>query len=158
MPYVIDGNNLIGASPDIALNDPEARSKIVYFIRKFQEKRQNKVLVVFDGAPDDAIHEDVRSKKFAIRYPQYGLSADDEIRRVLESYTSVRDVILVTSDRELKSFAKDKGIKTINSIEFYFELRRTYRQLGKREAKQKRIDTEVTPSEVDTWLKIFNQD
>lgn len=116
------------------------------------------MLVVFDGAPDDAIHEDVRSKKFAIRYPQYGLSADDEIRRVLESYTSVRDVILVTSDRELKSFAKDKGIKTINSIEFYFELRRTYRQLGKREAKQKRIDTEVTPSEVDTWLKIFNQD
>ncbi len=158
MPYIIDGNNLIGASPDIVLTDPEARNKISYFIRKFQEKKQNKVVLVFDGAPDNDIHEDVRSRKFTIRYPQYGSTADDEIRRILEVYTSLRDVILVTSDRELKSYAKDKGVKTVNSIEFYFELRRTYRQLGKHEASQKRIDTEVTPGEVDTWMKIFNQD
>ena len=66
-----------------------------------------------------------------------------------------KDVTLVTSDRELKNFAKKKGAKTVNSIEFYFELKRFNRFSGKKEESQKRINTALSDTEVDQWMKIF---
>ena len=51
MPYIIDGNNLIGSSRDISLDDKDAREKIVNLIRKFQESKNTKITVVFDGEP-----------------------------------------------------------------------------------------------------------
>ena len=158
MPYIIDGNNLIGASPDISLKDADARKKILHLILKFQENKNNNIIVVFDGEPDYSLQPGEMSKKFTVSFPQYGSSADDEIKKILKGYNNCRDVILVTSDRELKSFAKDEGVRIINSIEFYYELKRVYRLNGKKEAKQKRIQTELSPSEVDSWLKIFNQE
>lgn len=158
MPYIIDGNNLIGSSPDLSLHDLEARKKILFIIRKFQENKKNNVIVVFDGKPDDVLHKKLVTNKFTIQYPQYGSSADEEIKKILNNYINFKDVILVSSDRELKSYAKKKGARTINSIEFYFELKRIYRISGKREAKQKRINTTLSKGEVDNWMKIFNNE
>lgn len=157
MPYIIDGNNLIGSSPDISLEDSNSRKEIVAIVKKFQKKKNSKIIVVFDGEPDNFTSEENPTEKIVIKYPPIGDSADDEIKRILEGYTYFRDVILVTSDRELKNVAKKKGVKVINSIEFYYELKRVYRATGKIEMKQKRIDTKLSDGEVDQWLKIFDK-
>ncbi len=157
MPYIIDGNNLIGSSPDISLEDNNSRTEIVAIVKKFQKKKNSKIIVVFDGEPDTLSGEENPTEKIVIKYPPLGDSADDEIKRILEGYTYFRDVILVTSDRELKDIAKKKGAKVINSIEFYYELKRVYRATGRIEMKQKRIDTELSDGEVDQWLKIFDK-
>ncbi len=157
MPYIIDGNNLIGSSPDISLEDSNSRKEIVAIVRKFQKKKNSKVIVVFDGEPDTFSSEENPTEKIVIKYPPIGDSADDEIKRILEGYTYFRDVVLVTSDRELKDIAKKKGAKVINSIEFYYELKRVYRATGRIEMKQKRIDTELSDGEVDQWMKIFDE-
>ncbi len=39
MPYIIDGNNLIGSSPDISLEDNNSRTEIVAIVKKFQKKK-----------------------------------------------------------------------------------------------------------------------
>ncbi|MCK5220283.1 MAG: NYN domain-containing protein, partial [Candidatus Aminicenantes bacterium] len=52
MPYIIDGNNLIGSSPDISLEDSNSRKEIVAIVKKFQKKKNSKIIVVFDGEPD----------------------------------------------------------------------------------------------------------
>lgn len=158
MPYIIDGNNLIGSSPDIKLDDPEARRKIFEFIKRYQESRKNNIILVFDGEPDVSLHGNINSSKFTIRYPNMGESADEVIRKIMNGYHQFQDVILVTSDRELKTFARNKGAKTVNSIEFYYELKRTYRHSGKKEEKMKRINTRLSDTEVDQWMKIFDQD
>jgi predicted RNA-binding protein with PIN domain len=155
MPYIIDGDNLIGSSPDIALEDPEARSKLVHIIRTFQENRNNKVTVVFDGEPVHGVHREDFGSKFSVRYPVNGSSADDEIKEILGSFNHFKDVVLVTSDRELKTFARKKGARTINSIEFYFELKRISHISGKVEESRKRIDAQLSDREVDLWMKIF---
>jgi len=155
MPYIIDGNNLIGSSPDISLTDPEARPKIIYIVRKFQEKRKNNVVIVFDGEPENGVHQEDICAKFCVRYPRNGSSADDEIKRILGSFNHFKDVTLVTSDRDLKTFARKKGVKTVNSIEFYFDLKRISRISGKVEESQKRIDAQLSDREVDQWMKIF---
>ena len=156
MPYIIDGNNLVGSSPDIALEDPEARTKVLYIVKKFQENRKSNVIIVFDGHAGDGPGKKEETAKFSIVYPRNGNSADDEIKHILNGFEYFKDVILVTSDRALKTFAREKGAKTVNAIEFYYELKRFSRVHGKKEEKQKRIETELSDTEVDQWMKIFD--
>ncbi|MGD2089434.1 MAG: NYN domain-containing protein [Candidatus Aminicenantes bacterium] len=157
MPYIIDGDNVIGSSPDISLEDPKARPKLIYIIRKFQENKKNNVTIVFDGMPENGVHREEIGEKFCVRYPPPGSSADDEIKCILNTFNHFKDVILVTSDRELRSFAKKKGAKIINSIEFYFQLKRISRIHGKKEETKKRIDTQLSDTEVEQWMKIFER-
>ena len=157
MPYIIDGDNVIGSSPDISLEDPKARPKLIYIIRKFQENKKNNVTIVFDGMPENGVQREDIGEKFSVRYPPAGSSADDEIKRILNGFNFYKDVIVVTSDRELRTFAKKKGAKIINSIEFYFELKRISRIHGKKEETKKRIDTQLSDTEVEQWMKIFER-
>jgi predicted RNA-binding protein with PIN domain len=157
MPYIIDGDNVIGSSPDISLEDHKARPKLIYIIRKFQENKKNNVTIVFDGMPENGLQREDIGEKFCVRYPQTGSSADDEIKRILSGFNYFKDVIVVTSDRELRTFAKKKGARIINSIEFYFELKRISRIHGKKEETKKRIDAQLSNSEVEQWMKIFER-
>ena len=158
MPYIIDGNNLIGCAPDFSLSDPEARSKMISIIKKFQESKNTKVTVVFDGEPQGSELRNPINSKLTVVYPRYGLSADDEIKKILENYQHLKETVLVTTDRELKSFAKEKGAKTINSIEFYFTLKKAFVLHGKKEETLKRVNARVSQNEVEQWLKIFNSE
>ena len=157
MPYIIDGDNVIGSSPDISLEDPKARPKLIYIIRKFQENKKNNVTIVFDGMPENGVQREEIGEKFCVLYPHPGSSADDEIKRILNGFNYFKDVIVVTSDRELRNFAKKKGAKIINSIEFYFQLKRISRIHGKKEETKKRIDTQLSDIEVEQWMKIFER-
>jgi predicted RNA-binding protein with PIN domain len=157
MPYIIDGNNVIGSSPDISLEDSDSRGKLLGLVRKFQRRKKSKVIVVFDGEPEDFSHEKNPTEKISIKYPGFGNSADDVIKQILNGYNYFRDVTVVTSDRELKDVARKKGAKIVNSIEFYYELKRSYRASGEIEQKQKRIDTKLSEGEIDHWLKIFEE-
>jgi len=157
MPYIIDGNNLVGCAPDIALEDPDARSVVLHAVREFQASKKNNVIVVFDGGPDGGVRRQEMSSKFTVLFPRDGNTADDEIREILDGFNYYKDVVLVSSDRELKAYAKDLGAKIVNSIEFYFELKRHSHIHVKKEETQKRIDAELSDSEVDLWLKIFDE-
>lgn len=157
MPYIIDGNNLIGSTRDISLDDKDAREKIINLIRKFQESKNTKITVVFDGEPSGGLVKNPVSTKLTVVFPHYGNTADDEIKRILSGYHQINDVIMVSSDRELKKFAKEKGAKTRNSIEFYYELKKTHYISGKKEETLKRINTSLSQNEIENWMKIFNQ-
>ncbi|MCK4836619.1 MAG: NYN domain-containing protein [Candidatus Aminicenantes bacterium] len=158
MPTIIDGNNLIGSSPDISLDDPAAREKMLHMVKTYQESKNGNIIIVFDGKPESIYYNDNSAEKFSVVYPRYGCSADEEIKEILNGYSDFKSVKLVSSDRDLKIFAKSKGAKTINSIEFYFELKRVYRLNGKKEEKLRRIHNKISKQEVDQWLKIFEND
>jgi len=156
MPYIIDGNNLIGSSPDIGIDDLQGREKLMALVEKFQNRKKNNIILVFDGEPKDSAYETKVNNKLRILYPRYGDTADTVIKNILDDYNNFKDVVLISSDRELKTFAKKKGAKTINSIEFYFELKRVYKIHNKVEKNKKKIDVEVSRNEVDHWMKIFS--
>jgi predicted RNA-binding protein with PIN domain len=156
MPIIIDGNNLIGSFPEISIEDPTSISKVIRLVKKFQEDKKNNVIIVFDGQPDGPAERGNSNQKFNIIYPRIGNTADDEIKAILDNMDYFKDVILVSSDRELKAYARDKGAKTINSIEFYYELKRFARVFWKKEESQKRINAQLSETEVDQWLKVFS--
>jgi len=84
MPYIIDGNNLIGSSPDIAIEDIDGREKITLLAEKFQNRKKNNVILVFDGEPKASAYENSVNNKFKILYPRFGMSADELIKKILE--------------------------------------------------------------------------
>lgn len=158
MPTIIDGNNLIGSSPDISLNDPFAREKMLHLIKSYQKNRNTNLVIVFDGKPDSYYYGKSAGEKLSVVYPGFGVSADEEIKKILDGYTDYKTVTLVSSDRELKEYARRMGVKTINSIEFYFELKKVYRIIGNKEEKLKRIHGTISKQEVEKWMKIFDDD
>jgi len=158
MPTVIDGNNLIGSSPEMSLGDPNARRRMVQLLQHYQRSRKGKLIVVFDGEPDPDLPGEKHSDRFAVVFPKFGQTADDEIKSILNRYHDHRNVLLVSSDRELKSFARSKGAKTMNSIEFYFHLKKISREIDAKAESSKRIHTTITSKEVDHWLKVFEDD
>ncbi len=51
MPYLIDGNNLIGAIRIIDIRDASAREKMTRMLAGYQQAKRNLVVVVYDGPP-----------------------------------------------------------------------------------------------------------
>lgn len=156
MPYIIDGNNLIGASPEMSLEDSEAKEKLTEILNKYQMTRNNNIILIFDGPSETSGSKKELNNKFTVIYCPEAKSASEKIKSQLTNYNNFKDVVLITSDKELKKFGKNKGAKVINAIEFYYELKRFNRINGKKEESQKRIDAELSDNEVDQWMKIFD--
>jgi len=158
MPYLIDGDNLLGSCPDISWDDHEARTKLIMVLKKYQENKKSSLLVIFDNILNCENTEGDLSSKFCVLRSPSDSTTSKEITRIMEErFSCFKDVIVVTSDREVKSLAKKKGARTINGIEFYFELKRISRIFGMKEESKKRIETELSDNEVDQWMKIFTE-
>lgn len=155
MPYLIDGNNLIGTLPDLEIRDPESRHELVNRLLAFQRIHRTRILVVFDGPPDDTIPEKMCARPlFRIYFPERGKNADTVIKKLITKETDTRRFFVVSSDRELKAFAKKNGAPQLNSREFQRELK----QALKKYKKQRELDKDVslpTPLEVEQWKKVL---
>jgi len=117
MPYIIDGNNLIGSTRDISLDDKDAREKIINLIRKFQESKNTKITVVFDGA--DKIWAPPGSgqeKGIRVIFSGRNETADTVIKRMSEKEGG--KLTVVTSDRDLGRYAASFGAVVIDAEEF----------------------------------------
>lgn len=159
MPYVIDGNNVIGSSPDLAQSESgSSRQKLIDLVVQFQKHRNNSIVLVFDGAPADEKIPPPGDNRLSVLFACDGESADDRIMELLKEYSHGRDLVLVSSDKKLKDCAREKGGRAMNAIEFYFDLKRANRIQDKREEKEKRIHNELSDHEVDHWMKIFGDD
>ncbi len=147
MPYLIDGNNLIGVFPFLEQGTQESRNFIIRKLLSFHHITGKRIILVFDGAPSYSVHrQEISPKNFIILFPSFGESADDVIKRNLK-----QGIILVSSDRELIEEARRRKLRWIRSRDFV-------RMLDKfQEGKREKPDWNPTPQEIDAWLKIFGE-
>ncbi len=61
---------------------------------------------------------------------------------------------MVSSDREIRSFARAKGAKSLSSKEFSRELKAALKEDKSLQDLEKKVKS-LSPLEVDHWLKIF---
>jgi predicted RNA-binding protein with PIN domain len=157
MPYLIDGNNLIGTLPDLELRDPGSRFELINRLLAFQQIHKTRILLVFDGPPDDSIPQKIKIRPlFKVYFSEKGNNADAIIKKLIAKETDTRRFFVVSSDRELKDFARKNGASTLNSREFQRELKRAL----KKYKKQCELDKDVSlpsPLEVDQWKKVFKK-
>ncbi len=150
MPYLIDGNNVIGRFGQLDPNAHKSRKRLIGELATFVKATRQKVRVVFDGAQDPEFPEGTRMKSVHISYAKSGSDADQRIKDIVRRSTSPRDIVVVSSDRDIVSFVSARGAKTMGSQDFRHELDKAREKLSmsdKTHLSQK-ID-------VDEWMEFF---
>lgn len=140
-------------------SDPLQGGKIRLIGRLLQlfRVRRSKIHLVFDGPPDPSLAEfdNHRLGPLRISYPPSGSTADDVILRFLDNHTDLRALTVVSSDREIKDYAKNLGAKVQTCSQFNRTLKETGRLFNKIKADEKE-ETTLSPLELNQWMDLFN--
>jgi predicted RNA-binding protein with PIN domain len=130
MIILIDAYNLLHAFPSHAktLTDSK-RAQFIKRLSRYGRIKKHSMVLVFDGGLNqwpstDKIHE------VQIIYSGTRFSADDCIKQYLSEHCT-KDILLVSSDRELNDFAQRLNIPSIDSPAFYYILQEAVQQSNK---------------------------
>jgi hypothetical protein len=140
VPFLIDGDNLLGTWRGRERSDEERRALAGEIERTFRGRR---AIVVFDGRPRDggAFPGDVRSSGA-------GRAADDVILELLGREPDPRAWIVVTSDRSLGDRCRHLGARIERCDRFRARLAAAASPATE---KPERVD------DVDDWLAVFDE-
>jgi predicted RNA-binding protein with PIN domain len=152
MPYLIDGNNLLGSWKRRAdRGDP--RGEVVRRVAAFCRRRGARALIVFDGQPlrDEWSQQDLGP--VSIRTPPRGQDADTLIRQIVGQAGRPAEWIVVTSDKPLYSFARTAGASILRAHEWNaLERRAPHGDAAGGPAANEKPERE---DDIDGWLKRF---
>lgn len=115
MPWLIDGNNVLGVMRADRI-DPEAKRQLTRLVAAFARSRRTKVTCYFDGPepPDFARHLGGATIVFS-----GNRSADDLI---IERVRGGASGSVVTSDRQLAARVGGRRVKIVDAAQFIREL------------------------------------
>ena len=155
MPYLIDGNNLLGSWGGPAVPG-DGRHEVVRRVSAFCRAKGARATIVFDGAPFRAELADQHLGAVAVRFPAQGLDADSLIRTILDAVDRPGDWIVVTSDKPVYSYARTRGARALSA--------REWNELGRQEgraprslvARDRATDKPDRETDVEGWLKRFS--
>lgn len=117
MPYLIDGNNLLGSWGGPSGGD-DRRSEVVRRVCAFCRARNVKATIVFDGHP---LRPDMAAQDLgpvSVRVPEPGVDGDSVIRELVERAPRPGEIIVVTSDKALYSYVKTLGAPVLRAHEW----------------------------------------
>lgn len=150
MPYLIDGNNLLGSWGGPRGDD--GRAEVVRRVAAFCRARGARATIVFDGHPLRPDMDTQTLGAVTIRVPPEGQDADDVIKDVVKRAPRAADLIVVTSDKALYSHVKTLGASILRAHEWNALERRVSPAAAEAGEKPDR------ETDVDGWLKRFGGD
>jgi predicted RNA-binding protein with PIN domain len=111
---IVDGYNVLRSSSRTAWFTGEnlraERERFVARLKKYQSGRQDKIIVVFDGAQVDTNELATGSLSgVKVIFSHRGQTADEVIKSIVEQNTNPKDIIVVSSDRDVVGFARSLG-------------------------------------------------
>ncbi len=117
---MIDGYNLIRQSPHLsqfeALDLERGREALLERLAVYAKVRGHKITVVFDGWGNPHLKsKELTQRGIKVIFTRRGETADDWIKRRLKEF---KEAVVVSSDREVKSWAERMGAFSISSDEF----------------------------------------
>ena len=126
MIILIDAYNLIKQMlKTTSVTDDEKRA-FIKELKKYATKRSHNLVLVFDGGFESYITKE-NEGPVEIVYAGYKHSADDYIKDYLAKSKN-KNLILVSSDIELKDKAKSLGIEAFNVDEFYSKVKESFQK------------------------------
>lgn len=156
MAYLIDGNNLIGSIPSLELGDPNSRSRLLARLEIFRKVKKNRITVVFDGPPDIKTITN-KNDPISVFYPDFDQNADSVIKELILRQTDLRRFFVVSSDREIRTFARLHKAKSLNCEDFNRQMKEAFKEYKSISELEKH---EPTPSryEVELWSDLFKEE
>ncbi len=121
MFIIIDGYNLIRQSSKLRRYElyslQAGRQALLSQLSDYQQKRGHKITVIFDGWQGEEREEERdRHNNVDIIYSRFGEDADAVIKRLAAE--SEEETVVVSSDREIVSFAVSLRKTALSSLEF----------------------------------------
>ena len=95
MPYLVDGDNLLGTWPGRRRSDAERR-ELAMELGRLAHRWRRRIMIVFDGRPPPTT-----SFGSNVRFAGSARTADDVILETLREQGERRGWIVITSDRSL---------------------------------------------------------
>ena len=155
MAYLIDGNNFIGHISPSTLRDSESKYALYSKLLVFQKIKKAKIFLVFDGPPDPNLMENrAHEKSFSVIFPSFDQNADMAIKEIILKQSDLRKFFVVSSDREISSFARSKGANTLSCEDFNRQLKESLKE-HRRLSEERKDVTLPSPLEVKHWMDIF---
>lgn len=151
MPWILDGNNILGQIPGRSRLDPSHRRELASRISRWCEARRCRASLYFDGAPLEGWRGAIHYGPLSVLHSGGGRSADEAILQAVASSRRPGDLRVVTSDRALSERCRRMGASTSPVREFRTLLNRSGGAAGAGSGKPDR----VTPGEVARYLEIF---
>ncbi len=121
---LIDGYNLLHQIPELSFlmeeSPEEARKSLLQKLQTYQRLKRHRITVVFDAWNDPEPRRKVTIKGIQVVFTAAGETADDYLKRIA---VKERDrAVVVTSDREIRSYVETYGAISITSRDFLVRL------------------------------------
>lgn len=150
MPYLLDGNNLIGLVRRTARPSEDDRAALIAELAERLRQTRARATLFFDGPAGE------RGGAFGgltVRVPASG-SADDAILREIGRARAPADCIVVTADRELARRAREAGARTVAPREFFAR----FGTGGGAASERGRAAPPSSPQELEEWMRYFEDE
>lgn len=141
MPFLVDGDNLLGTWPGRRRSDAERRD-LAMELGRLAHRWRRRVLIVFDGQPPPAT-----SFGSNVSFAGSARTADDVILETLRKQGDRRGWIVVTSDRSLGDQCRYLGARAERCDLFR-------RRMTRDPATEKPDQVE----DLDYWMEQFSED
>jgi uncharacterized protein len=121
MNILIDGYNLIRQSIYLRRFERQSleagRQALISWLARYRGRKGHRMTVVFDGWISGSPQEERDySTGISIIYSPRGVKADDVLKRITAS--TDEEILVVSSDREIASYAQRRGKAALSSLEF----------------------------------------
>ena len=154
MPYLIDGNNLLGSWGGPAVPG-DGRTEVLRRVADFCRARGARATIVFDGAPFRADLGAQDLGPVSVRFPPPGSDADRVIREMLDRAARPAELIVVSSDKVVYSYARTRGAAALRAQEWNALARAPPRRPGSiRSETNEKPDHEP---DIAGWLERFSR-
>jgi predicted RNA-binding protein with PIN domain len=153
--YLIDGYNLLHQFEELRrqmeYNLEGAREGLLIRLSAFALAKSADVSVVFDGGretvPPDGPWRGIRI--YFSRPPQ---KADPMIKKMIADRKKGEDLVIVSSDREIETYARLCGVKVETSKAFAIAM-----QKNPSTEMERKINHTLSEREVEEWMTLFRK-
>jgi predicted RNA-binding protein with PIN domain len=147
MPYLIDGNNLLGSWGGRAAG---GRGEVLRRVAAFCRARGSRAVLVFDGRPMRDEWPTQTLGPVEIRFPEPGQDADTLIRALVDRSPRPGELIVVTSDKALYSYVRTRGAAVMRAHEWNRLERSTPRAATEGDSEKP-----AREDDIEGWLRRF---
>ena len=154
MPYIIDGNNLLGSWGGPAVPG-DGRVEVLRRVAAFCRARGARVTLVFDGAP---FRPEVGAQEMggvSLRFPERGSDADTVIRDLIDRAVRPAELTVVSSDKAVYSYARTRGAAALRAHDWNALARAPAR--GPRRSERERSEKPERETDIEGWLERFTR-
>jgi hypothetical protein len=115
--YIIDGNNLIGKIVALAKlqkkDKQRVREQVAFLVQQYFQSKKVNVSLHLDGFPSQSIN--LYNGKIIYSHNK---TADEKIKEQIEETKNRKNIVVVSSDNNVREFAKVCGCEILSSDKF----------------------------------------